>query len=193
MTANALFVWPLVYSWARPPKVASLFATFSPCLHLFVSFHFLSFLCSSSSPMSPSVSLSDLIDAQGSHKTQGMFFYLSSYLFLLSSRSLEIRCSTRVSEGSWGHLPRHPSVSFFHYALSPFLSLLHIPILTYLQRKAAEKAEKAPRAKSKKDPKAPKRALSAYMFFSQDWRERIKTENPDAGFGECFPNLSTSH
>ncbi|SJL08394.1 related to Non-histone chromosomal protein 6 [Armillaria ostoyae] len=51
------------------------------------------------------------------------------------------------------------------------------------QRKAAEKAEKAPR-KAKKDPKAPKRALSAYMFFSQDWRERIKNENPDAGFGE---------
>jgi hypothetical protein len=24
------------------------------------------------------------------------------------------------------------------------------------------------------------------MFFSQDWRERIKTENPDAGFGESF-------
>ena len=23
------------------------------------------------------------------------------------------------------------------------------------------------------------------MFFSQDWRERIKAENPDAGFGEC--------
>ena len=44
------------------------------------------------------------------------------------------------------------------------------------------KAEKAKRAK--KDPNAPKRALSAYMFFSQDWRERIKTENPDAGFGE---------
>ncbi|KAH9943884.1 hypothetical protein B0H21DRAFT_695010 [Amylocystis lapponica] len=29
-----------------------------------------------------------------------------------------------------------------------------------------------------------KRALSAYMFFSQDWRERIKTENCDTGFGE---------
>ncbi|KAF5375419.1 hypothetical protein D9615_008010 [Tricholomella constricta] len=55
---------------------------------------------------------------------------------------------------------------------------------TLPQRKAAEKAEKAGRAKAKKDPKAPKRALSAYMFFSQDWRERIKTENPDAGFGE---------
>jgi hypothetical protein len=53
-------------------------------------------------------------------------------------------------------------------------------------RKATEKSEKAkaPRAgRSKKDPNAPKRPLSAYMFFSQDWRERIKAENPDAGFG----------
>ncbi|KAJ3993138.1 high mobility group box domain-containing protein, partial [Lentinula boryana] len=50
-------------------------------------------------------------------------------------------------------------------------------------RKTAEKSEKGSR-KTKKDPKAPKRALSAYMFFSQDWRERIKAENPDAGFGE---------
>jgi len=24
------------------------------------------------------------------------------------------------------------------------------------------------------------------MFFSQDWRERIKTENPDASFGISF-------
>ncbi|KAI0270608.1 high mobility group box domain-containing protein [Gloeopeniophorella convolvens] len=51
-------------------------------------------------------------------------------------------------------------------------------------RKAAEKAEKNTRSSRKKDPKAPKRALSAYMFFSQDWRERIKAENPDASFGE---------
>lgn len=28
------------------------------------------------------------------------------------------------------------------------------------------------------------RALSAYMFFVQDYRERIKEENPDATFGE---------
>jgi len=50
----------------------------------------------------------------------------------------------------------------------------------------ARKTEKATasRSKAKKDPNAPKRALSAYMFFSQDWRERIKAENPDAGFGE---------
>jgi len=48
-------------------------------------------------------------------------------------------------------------------------------------RKAAEKSDSGRKAK---DPNAPKRALSAYMFFSQDWRERIKTENPDASFGE---------
>lgn len=52
------------------------------------------------------------------------------------------------------------------------------------QRKAAGKSEgKATKAKAAKAKGAPKRALSAYMFFSQDWRERIKTENPDAGFG----------
>jgi hypothetical protein len=28
------------------------------------------------------------------------------------------------------------------------------------------------------------RALSAYMFFVQDWRERIKSENADASFGD---------
>ncbi|KAH8823856.1 high mobility group box domain-containing protein [Flagelloscypha sp. PMI_526] len=50
------------------------------------------------------------------------------------------------------------------------------------KRKAAEKQDKG--RKAKKDPKAPKRALSAYMFFSQDWRERVKGENPDATFGE---------
>ncbi|KAH8917085.1 high mobility group box, partial [Atractiella rhizophila] len=36
----------------------------------------------------------------------------------------------------------------------------------------------------KKDPNAPKKGLSAYMFFSQDWRERVKAENPEATFGE---------
>ncbi|KAJ6476272.1 high mobility group box domain-containing protein [Mycena sanguinolenta] len=52
------------------------------------------------------------------------------------------------------------------------------------KRKAAEKAEKPTKSRAKKDPNAPKRALSAYMFFSQDWRERIRAENPDASFGE---------
>ncbi|KAF9264535.1 hypothetical protein L218DRAFT_862558, partial [Marasmius fiardii PR-910] len=52
------------------------------------------------------------------------------------------------------------------------------------QRKAAEKAEKATGTKAKKDTKTTKRPLSAYMLFSQDWRERIKEENPEASFGE---------
>ncbi|EJD43674.1 hypothetical protein AURDEDRAFT_114700 [Auricularia subglabra TFB-10046 SS5] len=45
---------------------------------------------------------------------------------------------------------------------------------------------KAPADKPKKEKKeaGPKRALSAYMFFVKDWRERIKEENPDAAFGE---------
>ncbi|KAF8918394.1 high mobility group box domain-containing protein [Mucidula mucida] len=73
--------------------------------------------------------------------------------------------------------------SIFPQSYHVYVSLsFHLPA-SLLTRKAAAKAEKAPR-KAKKDPKAPKRALSAYMFFSQDWRERIKTENPDAGFGE---------
>jgi len=60
-------------------------------------------------------------------------------------------------------------------------------VLTLLrpQRKAAEKSEaKAAKGAKSKAKGGPKRALSAYMFFSQDWRERIKSENPDAGFGE---------
>lgn len=31
------------------------------------------------------------------------------------------------------------------------------------------------------------------MFFSQDWRERIKNENPDAGFGKsCLSSSKIS-
>ncbi|KAF9508806.1 hypothetical protein BS47DRAFT_1320550 [Hydnum rufescens UP504] len=35
-----------------------------------------------------------------------------------------------------------------------------------------------------KDPNAPKRPLSAFMFFSKDWRERVKSENPEASFAD---------
>ncbi|OCF33969.1 non-histone chromosomal protein 6 [Kwoniella heveanensis CBS 569] len=49
------------------------------------------------------------------------------------------------------------------------------------QKKAGVKDSKK---RSKKDPNKPKRALSAYMFFVQDYRERIKAENPEATFGD---------
>jgi len=42
----------------------------------------------------------------------------------------------------------------------------------------------ARKTKAKKDPNAPKKPLSGYMYFSLDWRERVKTESPDATFGE---------
>ena len=38
--------------------------------------------------------------------------------------------------------------------------------------------------KEKKDPLSPKKGLSSYMFFFKENRERIKSENPEAEFGE---------
>ena len=36
----------------------------------------------------------------------------------------------------------------------------------------------------KKDPNAPKRALSAYMFFANENRDIVRSENPDVSFGQ---------
>ncbi|KAI8366236.1 high mobility group box domain-containing protein [Blakeslea trispora] len=49
-------------------------------------------------------------------------------------------------------------------------------------KRAADKEDKKKR--SKKDPNAPKRGLSAYMFFSQEQRQTVKDENPEATFGQ---------
>lgn len=38
--------------------------------------------------------------------------------------------------------------------------------------------------KAKKDPLAPKRGMSAFMLFSNEQRNKIKAENPEATFGE---------
>lgn len=46
---------------------------------------------------------------------------------------------------------------------------------------------RAPRRKTtrrKKDPNAPKRALSAYMFFANENRDIVRSENPDVTFGQ---------
>ena len=34
------------------------------------------------------------------------------------------------------------------------------------------------------DPNAPKRGLSAYMFFANDNREKVREENPGISFGK---------
>lgn len=46
------------------------------------------------------------------------------------------------------------------------------------------KATKADTGKKKKDPNAPKRGLSAYMFFANEQREKVREENPGIKFGE---------
>ncbi|KAF2727972.1 Non-histone chromosomal protein 6 [Polyplosphaeria fusca] len=38
--------------------------------------------------------------------------------------------------------------------------------------------------KKKKDPNAPKRGLSAYMFFANEQREKVREDNPGIKFGE---------
>ncbi|KAG8800884.1 Non-histone chromosomal protein 6 [Serendipita sp. 399] len=53
---------------------------------------------------------------------------------------------------------------------------------------ARQSAQKE-KASKKKDPNAPKKALSPYMFFTQEWREKIKEENPGIGFGEVAKRL----
>merc|ERR1712107_662788 len=50
-------------------------------------------------------------------------------------------------------------------------------------RKAAPKS-KADGGKQKKDPNAPKRGLSAYMFFANDQRDKVREDNPGIKFGE---------
>ncbi|EIW68534.1 hypothetical protein TREMEDRAFT_32029 [Tremella mesenterica DSM 1558] len=60
-----------------------------------------------------------------------------------------------------------------------------MPKVSTKETKASKKTETTKRApKEKKDPNAPKRGLSAYMFFVQDYRPKIKNDHPDVSFGE---------
>ena len=40
------------------------------------------------------------------------------------------------------------------------------------------------KAKKVKDPNAPKKGISAFMLFSNEHRNKVKTENPSLSFGE---------
>jgi hypothetical protein len=37
------------------------------------------------------------------------------------------------------------------------------------------------------DPNAPKRGLSAYMFFANEQRDKVREDNPGIKFGEFIP------
>jgi len=54
------------------------------------------------------------------------------------------------------------------------------------KRKRQDKAEKKKKKmkKQKKDPNTPKRAMSAFMFYSQEHRSVIQEKNSDVSFGE---------
>jgi hypothetical protein len=78
---------------------------------------------------------------------------------------------------------------FEERALTVTRGLYHVSLtFPLLQKPRAKPVKKSTKDREPKDKKKkgnlPKRPLSAYMFFSQDWRERIKTENPEASFGE---------
>merc|ERR1711939_977467 len=45
-------------------------------------------------------------------------------------------------------------------------------------------ADKSAGGKRKRDPNMPKRGLSAYMFFANDQRDKVREENPGIKFGE---------
>lgn len=40
------------------------------------------------------------------------------------------------------------------------------------------------------DPNAPKRGLSAYMFFANEQRDKVREENPGIKFGKWKPSIS---
>ena len=44
--------------------------------------------------------------------------------------------------------------------------------------------EKKRATRKKKDPDAPKRSLSAYMFFANENRDVVRSENPGISFGQ---------
>ncbi|KAA8901828.1 hypothetical protein DIURU_003077 [Diutina rugosa] len=45
-------------------------------------------------------------------------------------------------------------------------------------------AEKKKVTRKKRDPDAPKRSLSAYMFFANENRDVVRSENPGVSFGQ---------
>merc|ERR1719342_990080 len=54
------------------------------------------------------------------------------------------------------------------------------------EQKKLEKQRKSDEKKSKKkDPNAPKGARSAYLYFSNEVREKLKSENPEISITEC--------
>jgi hypothetical protein len=52
------------------------------------------------------------------------------------------------------------------------------------EEEAPQKVKKTRKKKPKKDPLKPKRNMSAFFLYSNANRERVKTVNPEAKFGD---------
>ncbi|CAG8022179.1 unnamed protein product [Penicillium salamii] len=57
------------------------------------------------------------------------------------------------------------------------------------KEKSTRKAPEKRQVRRKKDPNAPKRGLSAYMFFANDNRDKVREENPGISFGQVGKQL----
>ena len=56
--------------------------------------------------------------------------------------------------------------------------------------KPAAEAAKTKTQRKKKDKNAPKRNMSAFMFYSNDMRDKVKAENPGIAFGDVAKRIS---
>jgi len=54
----------------------------------------------------------------------------------------------------------------------------------------SKKDKKKSKKRQKKDKNMPKRAMTAYIFFSNDHRDEVKKNNPEIKFGEVAKELS---
>jgi hypothetical protein len=45
------------------------------------------------------------------------------------------------------------------------------------------------KGKKKKDPNAPKRGMTAFMYFSNEMRPKVKAQNPEMSFGDMGKKL----
>ncbi|KAF8927279.1 high mobility group box domain-containing protein [Dissophora ornata] len=55
---------------------------------------------------------------------------------------------------------------------------------TKVSKRGKTEEVKKRKRKATKDPNAPKNPMSAYLLFCEEWREKVKAQNPDSSFGE---------
>jgi hypothetical protein len=53
-----------------------------------------------------------------------------------------------------------------------------------VSKRAKVEEPKKRKRKAKKDPNAPKNPMSAYLLFCEEWREKVKAQNPNSSFGK---------